>query len=83
MQSDNVEFFTLAQGKMGIEYLITKINTQGDKEMEAFLFSLGCYEGQKITIVSMLHKNYLVSIKDARYSIDEALAGAIHISISS
>ncbi len=75
MTSSNVTI--LAQGEINKVYLIKEINTQGDKEMEAFLFSLGCYAGQTITIISMLHKNYLVNIKDARYSIDEDLARAI------
>ncbi len=81
MQTSNTENLTLAQCEKDIEYLIKEIDTCGDKEMEAFLFSLGCYEGQTITIVSMLHKNYLVSIKDARYSIDEDLARAIIVKV--
>ncbi len=80
MQANN-NIITLAQCEIDKEYTIKEINTHGDKEMEAFLFSLGCYEGQAITIVSKLHKNYLVSIKDARYSIDEDLAKAIIIEI--
>ncbi len=77
MQTSSSENFTLAQCEINKEYTIKEINTNNDKEMEAFLFSLGCYEGQIITIVSMLHKNFLVSIKDSRYSIDEDLAKAI------
>ncbi len=70
---------TLAQGDANIEYTVTAILTQGDEEMEKFLFSLGCYVGQQVTIVSKLDKNFVITIKDARYSIDETLANAIQI----
>ncbi len=70
---------TLAQGDTDTEYAIVAIDTAGDEEMEKFLFSLGCYVGQSVTIVSKLSKNYVITIKDARYSIDESLANAIHI----
>ncbi len=68
---------TLANCEINTEYTITAINTYGDEEMKNFLFSLGCYEGQTISIVSKLHKNFVITIKDARYSIDESLANAI------
>lgn len=61
------------------EYEITNINTGNDSEMEHFLFTLGCYKGQKLTMISNLRKNYIISIKDARYSIDEDLAKAIFV----
>ncbi len=70
---------TLAQGDVDTEYRIVAIDTCGDEEMEKFLFSLGCYAGQTVTIVSKLSKNYVITIKDARYSIDESLANAIQI----
>ncbi len=70
---------TLAQGDVNTEYTVTAVATQGDKEMESFLFSLGCYAGQQVTIVSKLDKNFVITIKDARYSIDETLANAIQI----
>ncbi len=70
---------TLAMGDTDTEYTIVAIDTSGDEEMENFLFSLGCYEGQTVTIVSKLSKNFVVTIKDARYSIDESLANAIQI----
>ncbi len=47
MQTSNTENITLAQCEKDIEYTIKEINTYGDKEMEAFLFSLGCYEGRR------------------------------------
>ncbi len=62
----------------GKEYVITSINTE-DEELDAFLFSLGCYSGEKITVVSHKKGGCTVSIKDARYSIDNQLAEAILI----
>lgn len=50
-----------------------------DEEMRNFLFTLGCYEGEEITVISLLADNYVVHIKGARYSIDRALARAILI----
>ena len=62
----------------GQEYVITSIKTD-DEELDAFLFSLGCYSGEKITVVSHKKGGCTVSIKDARYSIDNQLAEAILI----
>ena len=69
---------TLNDAKLGTEYVIKKIDTDGDEEMESFLFSLGCYSGEKITVVDR-KRNLVVSIKDARYNIDPELASAIHV----
>ena len=69
---------TLNDAVLGKEYIIDAIDTDGDEEMESFLFSLGCYSGEKITVVDK-KKNLVVSIKDARYNIDPELAGAISI----
>ncbi len=60
----------------GNEYIIKSIHTD-DEELDAFLFSLGCYSGEPITVVSRKKKNLVVSIKDSRYSIDNHLAEAI------
>jgi len=62
----------------GKEYIIQSIDTD-DEELNAFLFSLGCYSGEPITVVSHLKKSCVVSIKDARYNIDRDLAAAILI----
>ncbi len=70
---------TLAEGQANVEYTIKAINTDNDEEMMKFLFSLGCYAGEKITIISNLHKNFIINVKDARYSIDDDLARAIEI----
>ena len=69
---------TLNEAELGKEYIIKAVETGGDEEMESFLFSLGCYSGEAITVVDK-RKNLVVSIKDARYNIDPELAGAIAI----
>ena len=64
--------------KEGEEYIIKSI-LSNDEELEAFLFSLGCYSGEPITVVSRMKGGCVVSIKDARYNIDTDLAKAISI----
>ena len=60
----------------GKEYIIKNIETD-DEELDAFLFSLGCYSGEAITVVSRRRGGCVVSIKDGRYNIDDQLAAAI------
>ena len=67
---------TLNEAVEGKEYIITKIETD-DEELNAFLFSLGCYSGEAITVVSRKRSGCVVAIKDSRYSIDHQLAEAI------
>ncbi len=69
---------TLKQAIEGNEYIIRQIQTD-DEELDAFLFSLGCYSGETITVVSHLKGGCVVSIKDGRYNIDNQLAEAILI----
>lgn len=69
---------TLRNAEEGKEYIVKNINT-GDDELEAFLFSLGCYSGEPITVVTHRKSGCVVSIKDGRYSIDRELAEAIEI----
>ena len=69
---------TLAQAQEGKEYIIHSIQTD-DAELEAFLFSLGCYSGEPITVISRRRHSCTVSIKDGRYSIDNRLAQAITV----
>lgn len=69
---------TLVDAKIGEEYIIKGIATD-DEELNSFLFSLGCYSGEPITVVSRKKRNCTVSIKDARYNIDNDLAAAISI----
>ncbi len=69
---------TLRDAIEGKEYIIRQIDTD-DEELDAFLFSLGCYSGESITVVTRKKNSCVVSIKDARYNIDNQLADAILI----
>ena len=66
----------LMTAQEGKEYIIQRIDTD-DEELNAFLFSLGCYSGEPITVVSRRRGSCTVSVKDGRYSIDSPLAEAI------
>lgn len=68
----------LTHAEEGKEYIIRELATD-DEEMNAFLFSLGCYSGEPITVVSHIKGGCVVSIKDGRYNIDNQLASAILI----
>ena len=68
----------LRNAEEGKEYVIKEIQTD-DEELDAFLFSLGCYSGEPITVISHLKGGCVVSIKDGRYNIDKELAEAIII----
>lgn len=68
----------LTAAQEGTEYIIRDIDTD-DEELNAFLFSLGCYAGEPITVVSRMKGSCVVSIKDGRYNIDNQLAEAIII----
>ena len=69
---------TLFEAQEGTEYIIRSILTE-DEDMDAFLFSLGCYSGEPITVISRKKSSCVVSIKDARYTFDKQLAQAILI----
>ena len=66
----------LKQAEVGKEYTVKRIDTE-DEELDAFLFSLGCYSGEPITVISRRRGGCTVSIKDGRYNIDDQLAQAI------
>ncbi|MBO5733495.1 MAG: ferrous iron transport protein A [Clostridia bacterium] len=68
----------LKEAKEGIEYIVKRIETD-DEELDAFLFSLGCYSGEPVTVVSKKRGGCVISVKDSRYSIDNQLAEAILI----
>ena len=70
-----MNLLTAPEGK---EFIIERIETDDD-ELNAFLFSLGCYSGEPITVVSRRRGGCTVSIKDSRYNIDNQLAEAIII----
>lgn len=68
----------LLSAEEGKEYIIQRIETD-DEELNSFLFSLGCYSGEPITVISRRRSGLVVSIKDGRYNIDADLAEAIVI----
>ena len=68
----------LSEAIEGKEYIIKNISSD-DEELDAFLFSLGCYSGEPITVVSHIKGGCVVSIKDGRYNIDKQLASVIEI----
>lgn len=69
---------TLKDAQIGTEYIISRIETD-DEELDAFLFSLGCYSGESVTVIRHLKGGCIVAIKDGRYNIDNQLAEAIII----
>ena len=77
-ENRQVNNMTLKEAQEGKEYLIKNINTN-DEELNSFLFTLGCYSGQPITVVSHRSQGCVISVKDARYNIDYNLAQAIEI----
>lgn len=68
----------LSEARIGEDVTIKNIVTE-DEELKSFLFSLGCYSGESVNIVSKKRGSYVLSIKDARYNIDEDLARAIEV----
>ena len=68
----------LLQAVEGKEYIVSAVQTE-DEELDSFLFSLGCFSGEPITVISHLKGGCVVSIKDGRYNIDNQLAAAIEI----
>ena len=68
----------MKEATVGKEYRIQDIHT-GDQELETFLFSLGCYSGEPITVISRRRSGCTVSIKDGRYHLDNQLAEAIRV----
>lgn len=68
----------LTSAQTGVEYIIADIVTDDD-ELDAFLFSLGCYVGEPVTVISQLRGGCIISVKDGRYTIDNELASAIEV----
>ena len=68
----------LNSAQEGKEYIVQAIETD-DEELNAFLFSLGCYTGEPVTVISRRRGGCTVSIKDSRYNIDNELAAAIAV----
>ena len=69
---------TLREAQLGREYMVNNIATE-DEELDAFLFSLGCYSGEPITVVSRRRGTCVIAIKDGRYCIDNQLARSIQV----
>lgn len=78
MKQKQVIGMTLLNAQLGKEYTVRAIETD-DEELDSFLFSLGCYAGEPITVVSRRRGTCVVSIKDGRYTIGDELAEAIVI----
>ena len=72
------EDMNLTDAMIGEEYIVKEIQTEDD-ELKSFLFSLGCYSGEPITVISHIKGGCVVSIKDARYNMDTDLAKTISI----
>ena len=68
----------LCDAEEGKEYIVDRIETD-DEELDSFLFSLGCYSGEPITVIAHRRGGMTVSIKDGRYNLDLALGEAIYI----
>ena len=68
----------LTEANLGEDYIVKAIATD-DEELKNFLFSLGCYSGEPVTVVSRKKNSFVLSIKDARYNIDADLAAAIEV----
>ena len=69
---------SIAKGELEKTYQIISVETN-DEELDNFLFTLGCYTGEKITLISKTNDNYVIVIKDSRYNIDKALAEVIKV----
>ncbi|WP_379137441.1 ferrous iron transport protein A [Paenibacillus sp. sgz500958] len=65
----------LSKAKIGQTFNIKSV--EGKEKVKKFLFTLGCFEGAEITLISILAGNYVVNIKDSRYAIDENMAKSI------
>lgn len=68
---------SLNEAKIGYSGQISKV--LGNEKVQKFLFSLGCCEGEEITLISVLAGNYIINIKDSRYAIDKKMAMAIEL----
>lgn len=67
----------LLKAKIGQTFNIERV--EGKEKVKKFLFTLGCFEGEEITLISKLAGNYIVNIKDSRYALDESMAKSIVI----
>lgn len=77
-KNEKIQVKTLYGAKLNVEHKIKNV-IKDDEQVAYFLSTLGCFEEQPITIVSVLSDTYVISVKDARYSIDAELAKTIII----
>ena len=68
----------VTEAKLGADVMVKEIHSR-DNELKSFLFSLGCYPGETVTVISSNRNGYVLSIKDARYNMDADLAKTIEI----
>lgn len=66
----------LSEANINTTYTVKEVNAY-QEDMRDFLFTLGCYPGEQVTVISKLASNFIINVKDARYSIDQELASAI------
>lgn len=69
----------LSKGKIGQTYKVKQV--EGKEKMRKFLFTLGCFEGEEITLISKLAGNFIVNIKDSRYALDVNMAKSIIVEV--
>lgn len=67
----------LTRAKMGETYMIKEVS--GKPKIKKFLFSIGCFEGEEVTLISKLAGNYVINVKESRYAIDEKMAKSIEL----
>lgn len=76
LPAEDAKMVSLNNAEINQKHRIININVD-DSEIIDFLFTLGCYEGEYITVISKQRDNLVVCVKDARYSIDSELAEVI------
>lgn len=74
----NEVYMNLYMASEGKEYTISSVKVD-DEELSSFLFSLGCYSGEPITIIKRRKSGAVIALKNTRYSIDRRLAEAIEV----
>lgn len=64
---------------VGIGETKTVLKINGKDDTRRFLKNLGFVEGAKLTVVSVLAGNMIVSIKDTRVAIDRSMSNRIMV----
>ncbi len=76
---NNNQNLSVATAAFGVDYVIKGVNT-GDEDLDKFLFTLGCYEGEDIVVISKMSDNFVISLRNSRYNLGRDLAKAISVS---